>query len=201
VSRHSKKALGNPLLDPVPCPPSSRSPFVRLLYPREGVASDVVAVGNSIHGVLTHFANGQPVPHYRDPEQCDGCRRNQTPRWNGYLACIQVFDGRRRILVITEGAYRNCKELQQLDGRLRGYRIRLERMGRGRNAPVKATISAATAGIALPADWSVTDSLTVLWRIGLPQLDHAGDSRQENPFQQRQDRSGRDERGHADEPR
>jgi len=148
-----------------PLPPPLMSEYVRLIYPHSKTALHVVAVGERVHGFLTHWWDGRAVPCKGPGEECWYCQQRQQPRWNGYLNVIALPSLRRRILCITEGAYRHSKTLRDHDGTLRGKGLKLERMGTAKNAPVRVQVGTPASQVTLPSDWDLTATLCRIWGI------------------------------------
>lgn len=152
-------------LRPVPCPPPMMDDYVKLVYPTGHAPLDVLAVGQTVKGFLTHWSEGRAVPCLHQPVPCSFCSYGWQPRWYGYLACVLDRTFRRRVAVISEGAYRNCPGLVSRDGKLRGLAIRLQRMGEGKNAPIKAIIGEPIRKVELPEEWDLVGSLCRVWGL------------------------------------
>lgn len=134
-------------------------------YPGPGGQEDYVALGQLVYGLESHFVYGQSFPCLADDGECEGCDHGQIPRWYGYLPALWIPSRRKVLVCISEGAYRECKPFQELDGKLRGTHFRLQRMKGGKSAPVRLTVLGKVQPGSLPATFDVIATLTVLWRL------------------------------------
>ena len=148
-----------------PLPPSMLAVYVRLIYPHQSQPLHVVAVGERVHGFLTHWWDGKAIPCKGPGGECWHCKQGMQPRWNGYLNVVALPTLRRRILCITEGAYRHSKTLREHDGALRGKGLKLERMGIGKTAPVRVQVGSPGTEVTLPSDWDITACLCRIWGL------------------------------------
>jgi hypothetical protein len=182
----------------VPLPPPMQADYVRLSYPGREGPLHVVAVGQAVQGFLTHWYENRAVPCRAPEAPCWLCDGGFQPRWNGYLNVIALPTRRRRILCITEGAFRHSRSLLENDGKLRGLAIKAERMGDKKNAPVRITVGQARDNVVLPADWDILGSLCRIWGL-VPSFFHSRTQPQpKEPDQVACPFPGPDERGAGD---
>jgi hypothetical protein len=159
-----RKQTSSPLPGHEPCPEQKGGDFVRPVMPQGSLPLDVIVVGQVVYGAFTHWIDNKPHRHQGSEHTCMGCRVAGKPRWNGYVNCVLYPSLRRRIAVITKGAYQNSESLQAYDGKLRGMALRLVRLGTSKNAPVKAIVMHPTVSVELPKDWNVVAALERLFK-------------------------------------
>lgn len=114
----------------------SLAPEARLCVPIVSVRIGkpiTVLVSGPLLGVYAHFLDGSSVPcRASDVSPCPICK-HQKARWKGFLPS-RLTSGAKRIVEITEGAYRAIVSLG-LDP-LQGQWLRLIRQGPNPNSPL-----------------------------------------------------------------
>jgi len=136
-----------------------------MLYPPAGQGVNLVALDNSIFGTDSHWYDGRAFPCFGIDLDCEGCKHGQVARWYGYLPSLWLPSKTKVLACISEGAFRECLKLQSLNGSLRGWQYRLERMGQGKTAPVRCVITGPRHGEPLPPSWDIRAALMTLWRV------------------------------------
>lgn len=160
--RDKRFRTGSMIRPVAPPPPDSRT-FVRQFVPPAGSRSIMVAIHQHVLGYHVHFLEGRTVPCIGSPAFCEGCRRLQDPRWEGYIGVVLLPSRSVRTLKVTVGAYRHCPALEKRQGQLRGLEIVAERMGRTNNSPLRLHLAQPKNEIVLPPMWPMQETLARLW--------------------------------------
>jgi hypothetical protein len=151
-----------------PPPPPCEQPNIGLLTVRPGSPVAFWLLSNTIFGYQVHFHEGHTIPCVLSLGHCICETEGLSTRWAGYVAVQSLFSHNAWILRITPGAMQHCKELKELDGRLRGRQIHLKRMGPAFTAPLGMAIVTPGAETKVPdklREIDVPAQLERLWGL------------------------------------
>lgn len=126
---------------------------------------EVIAIGNEVRGVETHWMRGVTEPHYDDRAQCPGCLAQARLDWKGYLHVYNVQKREQVFMELTPGAYHHLRTQVSDIEQLRGLSFQVERKG-ARNQPIKFTLlHTRPLKTNLPPEKDPMPSILKLWGI------------------------------------
>lgn len=154
----SQATLGAPL------PPDPDRRFYKCIHPKMEQVLKVTLLADTFRGEWTHW-RGRPFLCYRCKD-CWGCQQRMPNRWNGYIACWDHGEHRRRVLQLSEGAARQLLPLKVEYGGLRGCCVELRRADpRKENSPVIVKLLHRQEPGELMKEHPIDDSLNHIWGI------------------------------------
>jgi hypothetical protein len=134
-----------------------------------------------VFGLDTHYQAGRVFPCTMALSSCATCAQGWLPRWRGFVGGEHHATRGRYLLQITATAWRECAELPDRDGQLRGSYWTVRRAGDSAQARLiwSAVAMARQEPPSQPID--VVEVLSRLWGLDLLKLHHdpsfAGDAR------------------------
>ncbi len=152
------------LVKEVALPPREGPPIVHILSAPPSGKMVAVILDGPVKGYLVHYVDKRTRPHIEPKHLCPYCPMQSSVRWKGYLPVWVPLLKQFKILELTEGAYRYCKELHDATAHdLRGKGIEIFRMRPGRQSPVVCKLTERYQG-RVPATFDVHDTLLRIWR-------------------------------------
>lgn len=136
--------------------------------------------------VHTHYikgivpgAKGRPAPHWTPYTECEGCMLlNQRPRVKWYGPIFLPGNSRIAIAEFTEGAPEVEPRIVDKEFDLRGWMVRLYRLGNDPRSRMGVELIRREDPKKLPKDVPVKPSLAVLWGLqenALPPINEGGE--------------------------
>lgn len=152
---------------PVPLPQNDLGPIIPVIRAPARDQIRVTCLSDRLHGVLTHWVEKREMPCaclWGGPcDLCSSC--SGVARWTGWIAVWDALRRGTRLLALPAAAVRNCPELGEHEGQLRGLVLAVGRIRPGPQAPVYVRITGRHSG-AIPPAPSVAASLVRLWLGG-----------------------------------
>lgn len=145
--------------------PEYRGPWLPIIRAVPDVPVSLLIVSDRVLTTLEHYHAKRSYPHIEPKEACEGCLRNQLPRGYGYLGCWHPRKGRHVLAQLTHQALWDSKgEILEAKHSLRGYWLRLRRIGVGACGRVEASLAPPSPmDCPLPPAFDVQAALLRLW--------------------------------------
>jgi len=141
---------------------------IKIQNPKPNCKVYGLPLGNKITGVLTHYI-GKTIP-CRAPQACEPCTRFVPARYKGYLPCVTI-DGKQRFIMELQKKNAEFLTVELHRGvDLTAFAVRLERVGKHRNAPVQSTLIDCSNPLTLEWLRQNTEGLTA-WPVRPPYFD------------------------------
>lgn len=138
--------------------------YVPVVTVKKGRPLQATIVNAGLRGLYVHWDEGRSYPCKAGGPNCVSCNRGVARRWKGYLGCWFPQWSRYGIVEITVNAVRTCPALINQARNLRGLNLRLERVGKSTNSPVKAELSTLPMSLMeTPASFDVEPHLHQLF--------------------------------------
>jgi hypothetical protein len=120
--------------------------------------------GTQIRGIWIHWVGKGSEPHFRDAEQCEGCKKNKEKRWKGFLHCYCSEMRQEVFLELTPASARSLRDQLAERATLRGSVIQVKRTTADNG---RLYISTLTPRIAegLPPEKDPRPSIMRLWGV------------------------------------
>lgn len=159
--------------------PPVAGPQLELLRIKDTNIHPFVILSKGIFGLFTHWdakalkGRGASAPCYRNPDDCDGCRRRLPERWKGYVHVFDMHSRKDGFLELTPTAAAALKaQLTGVDN-WRCCRINVSRQGNGEKTRLKVNVfDSVKESPELPQERCPTETLSRLWKLE-PDLDEA----------------------------
>lgn len=167
-----------PNWQPAPRGYCERNP--RILIPRPGLPVDGVVLSDVVEGVEVHWHGGRTVPCTQgEGNDCPLCKDGLATRWKGYVCLWDPDLDRKSLAEITDEPWFLFVKKHPDPPALRGYHLRLERLGGNARGRVKLILTPYTRyddskghfridPKSLPKSLDVRGALMRIWRSRTP---------------------------------
>lgn len=169
----------------LPAEPQGR--WYKVISPKGADKTRGLFLADTFFGCWVHW-EGMVLPCTHD-EKCGRCKGGRGSRWQGYIAFYDMVAKERVVLSLTEMAARDCLQLMQEHGTLRGLQVETYRSTCSKNnaRQVVKLVKAYPAEEVMP-EHPVIDSLNRLWGMNLARLQ--GGEGKPRPFRPDDDNDG-----------
>jgi len=151
-------------LDICPIPPRPGPElFIQRLKAQEEHAFTIYS--EALFGINVHFVGNRSQPHYRNPDNCPGCKAKNVKRWKGFLHCWNHNLGQEVFLELTPASALSLHSQLGGVGPLRGNRISVKRTKKDNGRLVISVLTAARDAGKLPPSKDPLESLVRLWGL------------------------------------
>lgn len=151
-------------------PPLTPKTFVPVWLGRGEVEVGFTILTQQILWYATHWCNARRVPCLSSIGACSQCDLGWEARPTGFLKGLKSGSGGIYLLQVTVFAFKECTDLQRLNGELRGNRFSLRRLGKTKQSPWAWKLYQKVFHQHLPSGDGVEDVLSRLWGINLQRL-------------------------------
>lgn len=114
--------------------PPPAGPSLRIERLSAAQAMTCCFLGQKVEWILTHWqpakgaGKGWSVPHNKEKENCDGCKRELPSRWRGFACVIDMEKHVKCFLEITPGCQQDLDMVFGKEAPLRGEVCKIRRM-------------------------------------------------------------------------
>lgn len=152
--------------------PPIAGPELEIFRVKDNHIYPYVILSKGLFGLFTHWdakarkGKGASSACYRNPEDCDGCRRRLPERWKGYIHVLDLQTRKDGFLEFTPRAAAMLKA--QLTGveNWRLCRINVTRQGKDEHTRLKVTVfDSAKDNGEFPKERCPTETLGKLWKL------------------------------------
>ena len=141
-------------------------PVARSSPKRWGLSFRVLCLSHGVTCAPTHHA-GRTIPCLEPfAKRCPQCDAGWAPRWLGYFAAWHPQRHCKCLVELTAAAAEKFAKVAEQHGSLRGWHIKLSRLGDRPNGPL--IVDGAPSGLdpeQIPTGFDVQEALLRLWKV------------------------------------
>lgn len=152
-------------------PPQCEVNYVPLHSPKPSRPIEGTFLNPRPLGVMTHFLDGVTSACIAAEVGCTHCLQGKRPRWKGFVGYYSFAVGRVCLLELTPNAFKNSRQLSDVNFNLRGYGFKAMRNGGAVNSRVSVLVSdRLTTATRLPPEFDPLPTLVRVWNAGFSSL-------------------------------